>query len=107
MEQACLVSSWEVEVGDLWSLGQHWIYYKLKTRLDLSVLPVRGEYFLLSLPAAGKAAAAASGTGMEVLSSSAHHWCSGFIATGTLGSSTVVSFKSDSLKVQSFHCGAV
>ena len=46
MEQACLNGSVEVEIGELWILGQHWIYYKLKTRLDsVSILPVRGNIF--------------------------------------------------------------
>lgn len=57
--------------------------------------------FLFLFPAAGEATAP-SGTWMEVISSSADRWWSGFTASGTLGSSTVVFFKSDSLKVQSF-----
>ena len=42
------VSCYSVNTGyeEFWILGQHWIYYKLKIRLDsVSVLPVPGNIF--------------------------------------------------------------
>lgn len=104
MERACPVSSWEVEVGGLWIVGQPWVRYKLKTRLDSECLACPWRMFsLLVSSSRGSRSTTWRVSGGDLVKCS--HWWSGFTASGTLGSSSVVSFKSDSLKVQSFMVG--